>query len=169
MDIASRIKILTDAGSGVNKDDSSSVGELLRNRKRNLRKGNADANYPTTTPIKMSREILGQVDNQFSLLDEEGPSGDTALAKKTENVFFNSSGDNIKLQKIIKEYKHPANFLSLNPPNINPETESAQQYQSNTSFVMNSEKSLFKSKLCDQSYFNIIKKYEKLNFNSFRC
>ena len=51
----------------------------------------------------MSREILGQVDDDFSVLDEEGLSVDTELTKKIENVFFESSGDNMKLQKIMKE------------------------------------------------------------------
>ena len=50
---------------------------------------------------------------------------DTELAKKIENLFFESSGDNIKLQEIMKEYKHPANLLNLKPPKINPEIESS--------------------------------------------
>ena len=55
----------------------------------------------------------------------------------------------------MKEYKYPANDLNLKPRKINPETESSQQYQSKTSFLMNNEK----------SYFNIIK-YDKLIFNT---
>ena len=47
------IKIITDLGSGVNKDDSSSVGELFWNRESQL--PNADATEPTATPIKMSQ------------------------------------------------------------------------------------------------------------------
>ena len=50
-DVGSCIEIITDVGSCVNKDDSS-VGELFQNRKRHL--PNADANDPTTPPIKMS-------------------------------------------------------------------------------------------------------------------
>ena len=91
----------------------------------------------------MSWEILGQVDDDFSVLDEKGPPVDLELAKKIENVFFESSRDNTKLQKIMKEYKYPANLLNLKPPNINPEIESSQQYQSNNSFVMNNKKSLY--------------------------
>ena len=53
----------------------------------------------------MSWEIFGQVDYEFSVLDEEGPSVDTKLAKKIESFFFESSGGIIKLQKIMKEYK----------------------------------------------------------------
>ena len=90
----------------------------------------------------MSREILCQVEDGFSTLYEEGPSVDTELAKKIENVFFESSGDNIKLQKIMKEHKRSANLLNLKPPKINPEIEPSQQYQSNTSFVVSNEKSL---------------------------
>ena len=56
MDVGSRIKIITDVDSDVNKDDSSLVGELFRNRKRQL--PNANVNEPTITSIKMSREIL---------------------------------------------------------------------------------------------------------------
>ena len=112
--------------------------------KRYLPKCNADGNDPTTSPIKMSLDILVQAD-EFSLLDEKGPSVDTESAKKVENVFFESSGDKIKLQKIMKEYTNPANLSSLKPHKINPEIESSQQYQSNTSFVMNKLKSLYLS------------------------
>ena len=66
---------------------------------------------------------------------------DTDLAKEIENVFTESSVDNIKMQKTMKEYKDPANLLNLNLPKVNSEIESSQQYQSNT-FVMNNEKSL---------------------------
>ena len=85
-DVGFRIKIITDVGSDVNKNDCFSVGELFPNRKRHLR--NADANKLTARPIKMSREVLGQVDDEFSVLDKEVPSVDTELAKKIENVFF---------------------------------------------------------------------------------
>ena len=64
----------------VNKDDSSSVGELFQNRKRHL--PNADANDPRMPPIKMCLKILGQVVNEFSVLDEEGPSVDPESANK---------------------------------------------------------------------------------------
>ena len=88
---------------------------------------NADANEPTIPPpIKMSRKILGRVEDGFSVHDKKGPSVDTELAKKIENVFFESSGGNIKLQKIMKEYKHPANLLNLKSPKINPEIKSSQ-------------------------------------------
>ena len=36
----------------------------------------------------MSREIFGQVEDNFSVLDEEDPSVGTELAKEIENVFF---------------------------------------------------------------------------------
>ena len=116
----------------------------------------------------MSRGILGQVEDNFSVLDEESPSVDTALAKKIENVFFESSGYNLKMQKIMKEYKHPANLLNLKPPKISPEIESSQQYQSNTSFVMNNEKNLYSSQNYVIKAISIFK-YDKLNFKSFRC
>ena len=94
----------------------------------------------------MNRHILGQVDDDFSVLDEEGSSVDKDLAKEIENVFTESSVDNIKMQKIMKEYKDPANLLNLNPPKVNSEIESSQQYQSNT-FVMNNEKVLTQVKM----------------------
>ena len=141
--VGSCIKIISDVGSDVSKDETFSVAELFRNRKRHL--SNADINDPTTLPIKMCREILGQVDVDFSVLDEDGPSVDTELTKKIKNVVFEISKGNIKLQKIMKEYKHPANLLNLKPPKFNPEIESSQQYQSNTSFVMNKKKSLYSS------------------------
>ena len=119
------IKIITDVGSVVNKDDLSSVGELFWNRESQL--PIADATEPTATPIKMSRKILGQVEDDLFVHDEEGPSVDTELAKKIESVFLKSSRDNIKLQKIMKEYKHPANLLNLKPSKISPETEWCQQ------------------------------------------
>ena len=63
----------------------------------------------------MSWEILDQVDDDFSVIDKKVPSVDLELAKKIENVFFESSGDNIKLEKIMKTYKHSANLLNLKP------------------------------------------------------
>ena len=63
----------------------------------------------------MSWEILDQVDDDFSVIDKKVPSVDLELAKKIENVFFESSGDNIKLEKIMKAYKHSANLLNLKP------------------------------------------------------
>ena len=60
----------------------------------------------------------------------------------------------------MKEYKHPANLLNLKPPKINPEIESSQQYQSNTSFT--------RVKIMWSKLFRYVK-YDKLNFQSFRC
>ena len=37
------------------------------------------------------------------------------VAKKIENI-FESSGDNLKLQKITKEFEYPANLLNLKFP-----------------------------------------------------
>ena len=91
----------------------------------------------SSSPIKMGQKIIVQVDDEFSLFDEEGSSVDTNLAKKIDNVFFESPGDNIKLQ--MNKCKHLANFLSLKPK-INPEIESSKQYQIKTSFAKNNEK-----------------------------
>ena len=45
----------------------------------------------------------------------------------------------------MEEYKHPANLLSLKPPEINWEIKSSQQYQNKTSFAMNNGKSFYSS------------------------
>ena len=143
-DIGARKNLHADVGSGEIGDNSSSVGELFRNRKRHLHQGKDD---PMTPPIKMSREILNKnmVYDDLCIQEDEGPSVDPDLAKKIENVFFETSGDNAKLQKIMKYHKHPSNLMSLKPLKLNPEIDSSQNYQSNSSFVMNNEKSLYSS------------------------
>ena len=67
------------------------------------------------------------------------------MAKKIENAFFEISADNAKLQKIMKDYKHPDNLMSLKPLRLNPEIDSSHKYQSNASFVMTNEKGLYSS------------------------
>lgn len=69
------------------------------------------------------------------------------LAKKIENAFFEISGDNVKLQKIMSDRKHPSNLNMPKPPKTNPEIESSQQFQGNISFVMTNEKGLYSSQM----------------------
>ena len=63
----------------------------------------------------MSREILDQVDDNLGIIDEEGPSIDLHLAKNIYNVFFEISGDNAKLQKIMREHKLRSNLNCYAP------------------------------------------------------
>ena len=73
----------------------------------------------------MRREILHQVDDNLGIQEAEA--------------------DNIKLQKIMKENKHPSNLMAIKPPKLNPKIESCQPFQNSASFVMSNGKSLFSS------------------------
>ena len=91
----------------------------------------------------MSREILHQVDDDMGIQEAEGLAVDEFLPEKIGHVYFESSADNNKLQKIMKENQHPSNFMAVMPPELNLEIESCHQFQNNTSFVMSNEKSLY--------------------------
>ena len=93
----------------------------------------------------MSREILHQVDDDLGIQETDGPAVDEFLAEKIDHAYFQSSADNTKLQKIIKENQHPSNLMAVKPPKLNPEIESYHQFQNNASFVMCNEKSLYSS------------------------
>ena len=58
------------------KDANSSLGDLFRNRKRY---GSTDEDKPS---LKMSREILHQVDDDLGIQEAEGPAVDKLLAEK---------------------------------------------------------------------------------------
>ena len=47
----------------------------------------------------MNWEILGQVDDEFSLFDDKDPSRGTESAKEIENFFLENSGNNINCRK----------------------------------------------------------------------
>ena len=96
-------------------------------------------------PLKMSREILYQVDDDLGIKEAEGPAVDELLAKKINHAYFESSADNTKLQKIMKENQHPSNLMAVKPPELNPEIESCHQCQNNASFIMSNEKSFYSS------------------------
>ena len=132
-----------DQGSAVGgtpqKYTDSSIGELFTNRRRH---GSKDDDKP---PLKMSREILHQVDDDFGLPKGKGVAVDELLAGKISHAYFESSADNTKLQKLIKENQHPSNLMTIKPPKLNPEIESFHQFQNNTSFVTCNEKSLYSS------------------------
>ena len=81
----------------------------------------------------MSREILHQVDDDLSLQEVEGPAVDELLAEKINHAYFESSAENTKLQKIMKENQHPRNLMVLKPPKLKPEIESCHQFQNNAS------------------------------------
>ena len=90
-----------DQGSAVRgtpqNDTGSSIGDLFRNRKRH---GSTDDDEP---PLKMSREILHQVDDDLGIQEAEGPAVDELLANTINHAYFESSVDNTKPQKIMKE------------------------------------------------------------------
>ena len=135
----------TDAGQGSavrgtrQKDIVSSIGDLFRNRKRH---GSTDEDEP---PLKVGREILHQVDDDLGIQEAEGPAVDELLSEKINHAYFETSADNTKLQKIMKENQHPRNLMVLKPQKLNPEIESCRQFQNNASFVMSNEKSLYSS------------------------
>ena len=93
----------------------------------------------------MSRKILHQVDDDLAIQEVEGLAIDELLAAKIGHAYFESSADNAKLQKIMKENQHPNNLMAVEPPKLNPEIESCHLFQNNTSFVMTNEKSLYSS------------------------
>ena len=59
----------------------------------------------------------------WELLTRKGPPLYPHVAKKVENAFFEISRDNAKLQKIMRDHKHPSNLNNPKPPIINPEIE----------------------------------------------
>ena len=93
----------------------------------------------------MSREILHQVDDDLGIQEAEGLAVDELLPEKIDHAYFESSADNTKLQKIMKENQHPNNLMAVKPPKLNPEIESCHQFQSNTSFVMSNGNILYSS------------------------
>ena len=132
-----------DQGSAVagipQKDTDSSIGELFRNRKRHDSKDDDD------TPLQMSREILHQVNDNLGIQEAEGVAVDELLVEKIGHAYFESSADDTKLQKIMKENQHSSNLMTIKPPKRNPKIKSFLQFQNNTSFVMSNEKGLYSS------------------------
>ena len=76
---------------------------------------------------------------------QRAPAVDELLAEKNNHAYFDSSADNTKLQKIMKENQHPRNLVVLKPTKLNPEIESCHQFQNNASIVMSNQKSLYSS------------------------
>ena len=50
-------------------------------------------------PLKMSRKILHQFDDDLGIQEAEGPAVDELLAEKINHAYFESSADNTKLPK----------------------------------------------------------------------
>ena len=119
------------------KDTDSSIGELFIKRKR---QGSKDDNEPQ---LKMSRDILHQVDDDVDIQQAEGLAVDELLTEKIGHAYFESSADNTKLRKIMKENQHPSNLMAVKMPKLNAEIESCHQFQNNASFVMSNEKRLY--------------------------
>ena len=61
----------------------------------------------------MSREILHQVDDDMGIQEAEGLAVDEFLPEKIEHAYFESSADNTKLHKIMKENQHPSNLMAV--------------------------------------------------------
>ena len=87
----------------------------------------------------MNRKTLDQVDDNLRMIDEEDPSTEPMLAKKIV-----LSGNNGKLKKIKRghSHSHSSNLKNIKPPKINPETESFEQLQKNTSFITTNKRCL---------------------------
>ena len=89
----------TDADQGsatrvtLQKDTNSSIGDPFRNMKRH---GSTNQDEP---PLKMSREILHQVDDDLGVQEAKSPAADELLAEKINHAYFESSADYTKLQK----------------------------------------------------------------------
>ena len=96
-------------------------------------------------PLRKSREILHQVDNDLGIEEVVGLAVDELLAKKIGHAYFKSSVDKTKLQKIMKENQHPSNLMDVKPSKLNPEIGSCHQFQNNTSFVMTYENFVVKA------------------------
>ena len=90
----------------------------------------------------MSKEILHQVDDDLGIQEAEGVAVDELLVEKIDHAYFESSADDTKLQKLMKENQHSSNLMTIKTPKQNPKIESFLQLQNNTSFVMSNEKSL---------------------------
>ena len=119
------------------KDTDSSIGELFIKRKR---QGSKDDNEPQ---LKMSRDILHQVDDDVDIQQAEGLAVDELLTEEIGHAYFESSADNTKLRKILKENQHPSNLMAVKRPKLNAEIESCHQFQNNASFIMSNEKRLY--------------------------
>ena len=103
----------------------------------------------------MSREILHQVDDDLGIQEAEGSAVDELLAEKINHAYFESSADNTKLQKIMKENQHPRNLMVVKSRKLNPEIESCHQFQNNASFVMsNKKKFILFPEFCSQNNLN---------------
>ena len=66
------------------KDADSPIGKIFRNKKR--QQISQDRNGKP--PLKMSREILDQVDNDLGIQESEGPYIDKMLAEKRSMHIF---------------------------------------------------------------------------------
>ena len=130
-----------DQGSAIGgvpqKDRDSSIGELSRNRKRH---GSKDDNEP---PLKMSREILRQVDNDLGIYNRLRTWLSITLSWKNWPCILLSHQQIILNCKNNERKSNPSNLTAIKPPKLDPEIESCHQFQNNTSFVMSNEKSLY--------------------------
>ena len=69
----------------------------------------------------MSRKTLNQDEDNLRMIE----------------LFFDASGNNVNLKKIIRDHSHPFKNKSTTK---NPEIESSEQLQNNTSFITTNER-----------------------------
>ena len=85
------------------------------------------------------------MDDDLGIQEAEDPAVDELIAERINHTYFESTGDNTKLQKIMKENQYPSNLIPVKPLKLNPEIESCHEFQNNASFVMSNEKGLCSS------------------------
>ena len=68
----------------------------------------------------MTREILNQVDDELDIQQSEGLCINKILAEKIEHAYFDTSGDNVRLQIIMRDNFQFQNLVSIKPPKIDP-------------------------------------------------
>ena len=77
----------------------------------------------------MNRQILNQVDDDLGIQESKGLYIGKILAEKIEHAYFDTSADNIRLQKIMKDKSPSQNLASMKLPKINPEFECAPKFK----------------------------------------
>ena len=76
------------------KDAVFLIEQIFKNRKRQYSSLGRDGE----PPLKMTKEILNQVDDDLGIQESEGPCIDKILAEKNKRAYFNTSAHNISSQ-----------------------------------------------------------------------
>ena len=102
----------------------------------------------------MSREILHQVEDDLGIQEAKGLAVDELLAEKTDHAYFDSSADNIKLQKLMKENQHPSNLMTVKPPKLNPEINIVINFKTMSLLSCLMKKFILFPEFCSQNIHN---------------